>query len=756
MTAPLLSAKIAILEEEPSTRPIQAAATAVTGMVGICERGPVGVATLVTSFEEYLRVFGGYTANADVTLAAKGFFESTGNTGFVWVVRTVHYSDPTNPSSKTSAAATGNLLTANLASTAGTVRASIAGPYVLVTGDTLVFKLDGGGNLTATFTGTQANRTSGNGPFALSNGNTLTVSIDGGSVATVTFNTGSFADIANATALEVANVINARFGTLQIAAHATVVGSAVKITSDRGGTGSGVNVTGGSGNGALGFTTGNTAGTGNVSNIAAVTVSEVVTILGAAYSPAVVANDGGYPRITSNTLGASSSVQVTSGGTAQAKFGFDTAVHTGNDSGTLTTLNVAGKTDGTYGNAVSVVISAATNGDASFFNLTVQQSGSTAEVFPNVTMDSASPSYVVDAVNEGTTSSPASNLIALTDALAATSAPNNRPANVTLTLSGGNDGLTSLADADFVGSPVANAAAGTGLRALDKVDDLGLLTVPAQATATIHNAMITYVEATRFGSVFAILDPPAGLSAAQMVTYTVSTALLTELSEFGAIYWPRVKIANPSPTVYGSASTITVAPSGVIAGAYARNDAAKPGNVSEAPAGIEFGKLTNVLGLETDEAFDETKRDLVFPKLINPIVGITGQPIHVDGARTLKSTSNFPTIGERRAIIFIETSLKNGLLFGKHRKIKTKLLKQFDRTTRRFMVEQTRNGMFASDNPKDAFVVDYGGGLNPPSEGFARRVNGRIAVATAKPAEFIILRVGQDTRALEAELAAAA
>jgi hypothetical protein len=35
-------------------------------------------------------------------------------------------------------------------------------------------------------------------------------------------------------------------------------------------------------------------------------------------------------------------------------------------------------------------------------------------------------------------------------------------------------------------------------------------------------------------------------------------------------------------------------------------------------------------------------------------------------------------------------------------------------------------------------------------------VNGRIGLATAKPAEFIILRVGQDTRALEAQLALAA
>ena len=748
MSAQLLSAKIAIVEEQPSVRPIQAAPTSVTGALGITERGPVGVATLVTSFQEYLRVFGNYTANSDLALAAKGFFESTGG-GFFWVVRTVHYTDPTNPSSKTSAPAQGTLNTASLAQTAGAVTASILAPYVLVPGDTLVLALNGGGPVTATFLATPASRNSATGPFALSNGQTLTLQINGGTTQTFTFLTSNFANIAAATALEVANVINATI----VGAIATVVSNQVHIATIQNGTGATVNVTGGTANGALAFTTGSVAGTGNVANIAAVQISEVLTVLNAAFGPAVVTNTGGAPTITSNTLGSSSSVQITSGGTAQSKFGFDTAIHVGNNAGTLATLQVNGKTDGAYGNQVSAIVGAATNGNAAFFNLTVQQNGATVEIFPNLTMVSTSANYAPTVVNSTTSGS---NLIQLVDLFAATSSPNNRPANVTLTLSGGNDGLSGLADSDFTGSPVINQAAGTGLRAFDTVNNLGLLIVPGRATPVVHNAMISYCEATRFGSVFAILDPPANQSAQQMVTYVSSTALLYELSEFGAIYWPRVTIANPNTTVFGSTNTITVAPSGIIAGTYARNDAAQPGGVYEAPAGVDFGKLTNVLGLETLEVYDELKRDLVFPQLINPIVGLPGLPIHIDGARTLKDTGPFPTIGERRGVIFIETSLKSGLVFAKHRKIKTKLLKQLERTVRNFLSTQTRQDAFATDDPKTAFSLDFGPGLNPPSEAFARRVNGRIGIATAKPAEFIVLRVGQDTTALEAELAAAA
>ena len=61
-----------------------------------------------------------------------------------------------------------------------------------------------------------------------------------------------------------------------------------------------------------------------------------------------------------------------------------------------------------------------------------------------------------------------------------------------------------------------------------------------------------------------------------------------------------------------------------------------------------------------------------------------------------------------------------------------------------------------SSDPKKAFFVDFGEALNPPSVVFSGQVIGRIGLATAKPAEFIILKFSQDTRALETELAAAA
>lgn len=750
MSNQLLSAKIAIIEEQPTVRPIQGATQSDTAMVGITERGPFGP-NLVQSFPEYKKLYGGFTANSDAALAAQAFFDNGGIN--LWVARTVHYSDITDGTTKTSAAGTVMLLTGNLAATPGTETASIVGPYVLAAADTLITKIDGGGNLTTTFNATAAVRTSGNGTYALSDGQTLTLSIDGGATQTFTFHTSNFVSIGAATATEVAAVIAATLS----GAVASVSGSAVRITSSKLGTASGVNVTGGSANGALSFPTGNTAGTGNVANIAAVTTSEVVSLLATALGGAAsVAAVGGAPKVTSATTGTSSSVQFTSGGTAQSKIGFDTAIHSGVATGAQNTLQVNGKTDGAYANALSIQIADPTNGLANYFNLLVLKGSSVVENWPNVTMDNTiTADYVVNKINA---TNGGSDYIAVVDENSTAGSPNDRPVDGTFAMAGGNDGLSGLVDGDFSG----NSAGATGMHAFDTVSALRILIVPARATSAVHNAMLTYCETFRFGSMFAILDPPAQQTAVQMNTYVVSTAALKESSEFGAIYWPRVKISNPSTDIFGTGATITVAPSGAIAGLYGRNDASKPGGIYEAPAGIDFGRLLNVIGLETigsaprSEVYDENKRDLVFPNLINPIVGIDGLPIHVDGARCLKSTSNFPTIGERRGVIYIEQSLKNGLIFAKHRKIKNRLFAELLRSVNAFLRLQLRNDAFASDDPKLAYAVDFSGAINPPSEAFVRRVNGRIGLATAKPAEFIVLRVGQDTRALEEELAAAA
>jgi hypothetical protein len=274
-----------------------------------------------------------------------------------------------------------------------------------------------------------------------------------------------------------------------------------------------------------------------------------------------------------------------------------------------------------------------------------------------------------------------------------------------------------------------------------------------RATPAAHNAMVRYCEVDRDGMLFAVLDPPEGYGATDIVEYVQSTAALVNLTEYAAIYWPRVTILNPARSVFGAADHIVAAPSGIICGVYARTDAARPGGVYDPPAGIEKGRMFGVLGFETDEVLEERKRDLVYPKRINPLTTGPGMPRFIDGSRTLKGQGNFTYIAERRGVLFIEKSIRDGLQFARHRNNTEALRAEVRRTVTAFLLTQMRSGAFRSQDPAKAFFVDMSD--NSATDVFAGKLTVRIGLATNKPAEFAIIKISQDTRLLESELAEA-
>jgi hypothetical protein len=505
-----------------------------------------------------------------------------------------------------------------------------------------------------------------------------------------------------------------------------------------------VQVTGGTANAVLAFPGAASVGGGNVANLRAVDVLEVKTVVEAAIPTVVVASGiGGVLDVRTVATGAAATLQARAA--TAAAFGLDTTLHAGAASGTANALRVEGKDPGAYANRIEAEVRAATNGAPSTFDLLIVEDGVYREAFPNLSMDPDDARYVERVVNDARTGSVYVRVI--DQLLAGTPVPPPQ----TVALAGGSDGLVGLDDNDFIGSEAGK----TGLYALDQVQDLSLLIVPGRATPAVHNAMVRYCEVDRDGAVFAVLDPPANQSATDIVTYVRTTAALENLSEFAAIYWPRVKVLNPQKSVFGSAEQLVVPPSGIVAGVFSRTDSARPGGVYDPPAGIDAGRMFGVLGFETDEVLEERKRDLVYPHRINPLTTGPGLPRYIDGSRTLKGDGNFPYVAERRGVIFIERSLKQGLEFARHKNNTEGLRAQVRRTITAFLLAQMNNGAFRSREPKKAFFVDVSEQLNTPTVIFAGKLIARVGLATNKPAEFIILRISQDTRALEAELAAA-
>jgi hypothetical protein len=410
-------------------------------------------------------------------------------------------------------------------------------------------------------------------------------------------------------------------------------------------------------------------------------------------------------------------------------------------SGATTVYRVEGKHPGRYAEALEVRFRP--NAGSTAFDLTVEEGGVARETFSGLSANRTAERYalrVLDAPRVG------SKLIRLVD-LNVPSAPT--PTAQTVRPAGGSDGLTGLTDTDFTGTEAAK----NGIRALDAIYDLSLLLVPGRATPVVHNGMVTYCELTRGGTVFPVLDPPAGYGAVEMVRYVETTAKLLELSEHGALYWPRVKIVNPSRRVYGPDAVVVAPPSGVVSGVIARGDNAREGGIYDPPAGIENGRMYGVYGFEVDESLDERKRDIVYPKRINPLTTDVGLPYFIDGSRTLKSTGNFPYVSERRGVSFIARSIRQGLQFARHKYNTEALRARVRRTIYAFLVVQMRNGAFRTNVAATAFFVDVGDAINTPSVIASGQLVADVGLATSKPAEFIVVRVSSDTRAIDAELA---
>ena len=89
-----LSPGVYVEETETGSKPIEGVSTSTTGLVGVTERGPANVPTLVTSFGEFRRLFGGYLRIDDFTFppgrahcylphAVEGFFTNGGKRAFI-------------------------------------------------------------------------------------------------------------------------------------------------------------------------------------------------------------------------------------------------------------------------------------------------------------------------------------------------------------------------------------------------------------------------------------------------------------------------------------------------------------------------------------------------------------------------------------------------------------------------------------------------------------------------------------------------
>lgn len=365
------------------------------------------------------------------------------------------------------------------------------------------------------------------------------------------------------------------------------------------------------------------------------------------------------------------------------------------------------------------------------FRLVASYSGQT-EQYSGLTIENIPGRYYVDQIN---------NRSSLIQVSAIAGPPPGQPFlfpsgndGLAVPLSGGVDGAAAPVDADYIG--VDNGPGKrTGLQALIDIDQISIVAIPGITTPAVQNAMISHCENMRFR--FAILDP---------TPKSVSPPVGADLNDiqnqrnqfdtkYAAIYYPRVVIEDLL-----TATNIPLAPSGHIAGIYARVDDQR--GVHKAPANEVLG---GIVDLET--IVNKGEQEILNPEPVNINVlrdfRHHSRGLRVWGARCITSDPDWKYINVRRLFIFIEKSIEVGTQWAVFEPNNEELWARVSQSVSNFLTRVWRTGALLGIKPEQAFFVKCDRTTMTQDDLDNGRLIMIVGIAPTKPAEFVIIRIGQ-------------
>jgi phage tail sheath protein FI len=190
---------------------------------------------------------------------------------------------------------------------------------------------------------------------------------------------------------------------------------------------------------------------------------------------------------------------------------------------------------------------------------------------------------------------------------------------------------------------------------------------------------------------------------------------------------------------------VDVAPSGHIAGIWARTDATR--GVHKAPANEIIRGALNVTQRLTSE-----DQGVLNPVGVNCIRYFPREGIRVWGARTLAdASSEWRYLNVRRLFNMIEESIAEATRWIVFEPNDRTLWKSIRRDIGAFLTRVWRDGALMGRVPEEAFFVKCDEETNPPDSIDAGFVIAFIGIAPVKPAEFVVFRISQHAGGVEIE-----
>ncbi len=232
---------------------------------------------------------------------------------------------------------------------------------------------------------------------------------------------------------------------------------------------------------------------------------------------------------------------------------------------------------------------------------------------------------------------------------------------------------------------------------------------------------------------------------ASAVTFTGNATLGTTATMADAIASTDANIAGAWLSVEKAvrkaldAQTITLPPSGAIAGVYAATDRSR--GVWKAPANVSLnGVLKPTVTITHDD-----QQDLNVPtngKAVNAIRSFTGKGTLVWGARTLAGNDNeWRYVPVRRLFIMIEESVRKATEFVVFEPNDANTWLKVKTMIENYLSNLWKDGALAGAVPKDAFFVKVGLNQTMTAQDILEgKLIVEMGLAAVRPAEFVILK----------------
>lgn len=348
------------------------------------------------------------------------------------------------------------------------------------------------------------------------------------------------------------------------------------------------------------------------------------------------------------------------------------------------------------------------------FVLNVSQDGNVVETFTSLALHPEHPRYYFrdDMIND------ISELIQVTERAPAPISREVMPAFAINTANGGDLPTTS--------SDLKN-----GLPLLEKVTEPAMLICPDVVTfddeltrADIIDAMIRHGASFRR---FVIVDAPDEDDDQALKSWRETTVN----HEQAAVYAPWLKMANLRDE---AARFVEVPPSGFVAGVFARTDRER--GVHKAPANE---RVQGIVGLARE--YTQRQQDLLNPAAVNLIRAFPGRGNRIWGARNATDDVTWRYVNVRRLFNMIETSVERETQWVVFEPNVSSTWLRVRTSIENFLDQLWRAGAFAGTSPEQAYRVRVGlGETMTETDVDLGLIITEVAVAPAKPAEFVVFR----------------